>query len=162
MTTPRPPLQVNSLSIEWRKGGIMTYQSTLTYQDYSAGHPWYYFLGGKVLTPKQILEATRQSGYQGYRRDEITQAADLCKPQRSAKLRAIRDEAIQGLESDLTRYRQLALALHRHGRTRPILHRVTACDDIHTNISLKYNHLVNGFAHLLAIDDLLSQQGDLL
>lgn len=139
----------------------MTYQSTLTYQDYSAGHPWYYFLDGKVLTPKQILEATRQSGYQGYRRDEIAQAADLCEPQRSAKLRAIRDKAIQGLESDLTRYHQLALALHRHGRKRLILDRVTACDDIHTNISLKYNHLVTGFAHLSTIDHLLSQQGDL-
>ncbi|ATG43639.1 hypothetical protein [Phaeobacter piscinae] len=139
----------------------MTYQSTLTYQDYSTGHPWYYFLGGKVLTPKQILEATRQSGYQGYCRDEIAKAAALCEPQRSAKLRAIKSEAMQGVRDDLTRYRQLALTLHRHGRQRPALDRVTACDDIHTNISLKHNHLVNGFAHLLTIDHLLSQQGDL-
>ncbi|AUQ50909.1 hypothetical protein PhaeoP83_02659 [Phaeobacter inhibens] len=139
----------------------MTYQSTLTYQDYPTGHPWYYFLGGKVLTPKQILEATRQSGYQGYRRDGIAKAADLCESQRSAKLRAIRDEALQGVKDDLTRYRQLALTLYRHGRKPPALDRVTACDDIHTNISLKHNHLVNGFAHLLTIDLLLSQQGDL-
>jgi len=35
------------------------------------------------------------------------------------------------------------------------------CADIHMSMSLKYNHLYNRFAHLIVIDDYLSQQPDL-
>ena len=36
------------------------------------------------------------------------------------------------------------------------------CSDIHTNMSLKHNHLYDDFAHLVYIDDLLSQQPECL
>ena len=36
-----------------------------------------------------------------------------------------------------------------------------ACNDIHTALSLKHNHLVNNFAHLITLDELLTKQMDL-
>jgi len=35
------------------------------------------------------------------------------------------------------------------------------CADVHTNLSLKFAHIYNGFTHLNFLDDLPSQQGDL-
>ncbi len=36
-----------------------------------------------------------------------------------------------------------------------------SCADNHTDISLKYAHIYNDFAHLNYIEDVLAQQGDL-
>ena len=49
------------------------------HEGYSPGHPWYYFLGGMPLMPRQILEATRESGYEGYAREDIA-TANALKP----------------------------------------------------------------------------------
>jgi hypothetical protein len=135
--------------------------SSLTAANYSAGHPWYYFLGGTILTPRQILEDTRTSGYKGYLRDDIAAIDKKSEPIRSDKLRQIRAETIKKLKSDLSRYRQCALQLHRHSKTELPINAVMSCNDIHTAISLKHNHLVNGFAHLITVDDLFNRQGDL-
>jgi hypothetical protein len=128
---------------------------------YSTGHPWYYLLGGRVLALKEIREATRYSGYKGYRGDEIAAADKRHEPQRSSQLRKIRTEVMDDLKRDISGYRQRALELHRYRKRHPFDPNPVSCDDIHTNISLKHNHLVNAFGHLIAIDDLLSQQGDL-
>lgn len=136
--------------------------SSRSYRNYNTGHPWYYHLGGPVLTPKQILGNTRYSGYQGYRKDEIKVIDDIVEPERSNRLRKIKVELVVNLKADLSRYRQCALELHRYRvRKGDFTDAPPTCDDIHTNISLKHNHLVNGFAHLITIDDLLSQQRDL-
>jgi hypothetical protein len=47
---------------------------------YSPGHPWYYHLGGRPLTFKQIRENVRRSGYRGYKPEDI--AAIDCKAER--------------------------------------------------------------------------------
>lgn len=134
---------------------------TPTHNDYSSGHPWYYFLGGAVLSPRQIQEAVRQSGYQGYLGDEIALAAKKSEPKRSQSLRVLRARAVSELKRDLSGYRRRALELHRHRAINTTPEQPVSCDDIHTNISLKHNHLTNDFAHLTYLDALLNQQGDL-
>lgn len=141
---------------------IMQNPRSRSYRDYNTGHPWYYFLGGPVLSPKQILENTRYSGYKGYRDDEIARLDRKVEPERSNNLRKLRCELIAKLKEDISGYRKRALELHRY---RALNNNFTdvpvSCDDIHTNISLKHSHLVNGFAHLITIDECLNKQGDL-
>lgn len=139
----------------------MEYSNPHTHHGYSAGHPWYYLLGGKAPSPKQIREATRQSGYEGYARSDIHVADKKPEPQRSASLRQFREKFEADLKQDLRCYRQMALTLHRY-RQQHVTPQTPVCsDDIHMAMSLKHNHLVNGFAHLILIDNLLNQQGDL-
>ena len=139
----------------------MTYSNPHTHGGYSAGHPWYYLLGGVVLSPKQIREATRQSSYQGYARNDIHAADRKAEPKRSATLRQYREKFEADLKQDLRFYRRMALTLHRYRKQRGIAETPVCSDDIHMAMSLKHNHLVNGFAHLILIDELLNQQGDL-
>lgn len=131
-----------------------------THGGYGSGHPWYYNLGGKVLSPKQIKESVKQSGYQGYMRSDIAAADNRAEPQRSQTLREMRRKAMLDLASDLNGYRARAreLAAFRSEHPEPC---EPSSADIHTNISLKHNHLFNDFAHLIWLDDLLSKQGDL-
>jgi hypothetical protein len=128
---------------------------------YSTGHPWYYLLGGRILTLKQIREATRYSQYHGYMRDDIAALDKLSEPRRSAKLRSLRVKVIADLRRDISGYRKRALELHRYRVCHPVPSQPISAADIHTNISLKHNHLVNDFAHLIYLDDLLGKQGDL-
>lgn len=129
---------------------------------YSPGHPWHYKLGGAIRTPKQILYAVISSGYQGYMADDIKQAGNKSEPDRSAALRVIRKKALKDLKADLSSYRRFTCELREYRKmdkseqdSQPL------CSDIHTTMSLKYNHLYNDFAHLYYIDILLSQQPDL-
>ena len=126
---------------------------------YSPGHPWFYLLGGRVLTPKEIRESVRASDYKGWRADELKKLEAKAEPQRSQGLRKLRAIVFAELTDDLSRYRQVALGLHRHRRR--TAGQELLCHAVHTSASLKHNHLYNDFAHLIAIDDLLAQQPDL-
>jgi hypothetical protein len=140
---------------------VMQHHSQTTHCGYGAGHPWYYLLGGAVLSPKQIKVKVRQSGYQGYLGGDIAAADRKPEPQRSQALRSLRARAMEELKRDMSGYRRRALGLHRYRALNPLPERPTRCADIHTNISLKHNHLVNDFAHLSTIDAMLSVQTDL-
>ena len=135
---------------------VMEQAILTTSRAYGAGHPWYYLLGGAVLTPKQIKANVIRSGYKGYLGEKIA-----AEPQRSQALKQFRARAMEELKRDISGYRRRALELHRYRAANPLLERPTCCADIHTNISLKHNHLVNDFAHLITIDVLLKVQGDL-
>lgn len=139
----------------------MAHHSPLTFHDYDAGHPWHYFLGGPVRSPKVIRDATVAGGVRGYRRDEIEAANAKAEPARSKALRAIRTEVMQDLWNDLAGYRKRVRDLHRARRTERRTDSPACCDPVHVAVSLKHNHLVNDFAHLHAIDDLMARQGDL-
>ncbi|WP_395173525.1 hypothetical protein [Roseibium alexandrii] len=133
----------------------------ITHMGYPVGHCWYYLLGGKVLSPKQIRQKTLDSGYQGYAAEDIALADRKAEPQRSSALRQLRAKFEADLQQDISRYRQCVLALHRYRKVSPITGRPTCAEDVHVNLSLKYAHLVNNFAHLATIDNLLNRQGDL-
>lgn len=132
------------------------------YAGYKPGHPWYYKLGGDVHSPRQILFVVKVRGYQGYRDDDIKQAGNKPEPARSSALRAIRQSVLKDLRSDLACYRRFACQLREHRKMDKLeQENEPFCSDIHTSMSLKYNHLYNDFAHLVYIDDLLSHQPDL-
>ncbi|MEM6398212.1 MAG: hypothetical protein AAF741_17810 [Bacteroidota bacterium] len=76
--------------------------------NYKPGHPWYFRHGGRVLTPREILESVRQSGYEGYNPEGIKRADDLPEPKRSEMLRQLREAERAFYKRDLTRYRTLA------------------------------------------------------
>ena len=128
---------------------------------YSAGHPWYYKLGGKRLSLKEIRADVIATGYQGYRARDIIEADDKAEPKRSQTLRAMRAEAVSALREDVSRYRELAreLAARRKAGTDEIETAICSC--IHTAIGLKHNHIYNELAHLELLDGLLAKQGDL-
>lgn len=134
---------------------------TLEKTGYEPGHPWYYLLGGKPLSLRDILEATRQSGYRGYARERIANLDNLAEPKRSQSLRAERDRFRSDLRRDIHRYRACVRELRntatiiRDGES-PI-----EWNDVYTALSLKHNHMVNNFGHLILLDELLSKQRDL-
>ena len=128
---------------------------------YNSGHCWYYLLGGAILNPKQIREITRRSSYKGFSEYDITKASQMAEPQRSAKLRQMKTRFETDLKTDIDGYHKRVLELHRYRLAHDITDNPVGADDVHVNLSLKHNHLVNGFAHLIYLDELLSQQGDL-
>lgn len=131
------------------------------HKGYCPGHPWFYFLGGKPRRPKEILEATRLSGYQGYARDRIEAADAMAEPKRLETLRAMRTKFEADLRTDISRYRECVRELRQTDWEIPDGKTVVSSGEIHTSLSLKHNHMVNDFAHLIWLDELLSQQMDL-
>ena len=136
-------------------------QSTLTYADYRPSHPWYYKLGGDILRPKAIVEMVRASGYQGYAVETIATADRMAEPRRSERLRALRAKFSAELERDFAVYRAKACQLRSARQVEGTLYCGTTSRDIDMAMSLKFSHIYNGFAHLIRLDDLLNQQGDL-
>lgn len=132
-----------------------------THHGYSSGHPWYYHLGGKRLSLKEIQAEVIASGYRGYRADDIENADQMAEPKRSETLRRLRADANRSLREDVSRYRELARKLTAHRRASGDEPTGGICDCVHTNIGLKHNHIYNQFAHLHFIDSLLAKQGDL-
>ncbi len=55
--------------------------------NYKSGHPWYYHLGGKILTPKNILENAKLSNYQGYLENDVKKFDLLDEPKRTQKFK---------------------------------------------------------------------------
>ncbi|MBO6815714.1 MAG: hypothetical protein JJ891_12690 [Rhizobiaceae bacterium] len=127
---------------------------------YTPSHPWYYLLDGKVWTPKQIKQNAIDSDYKGYCADDIAQADRMAEPKRSEKLRQYRSDFECSLRERLSRYRIIAFQLHRYRQETKITNPIS-CDDVHTNMSLVYNHLYNYFALIAYVDECLGKQGDL-
>lgn len=128
---------------------------------YNAGHPWYYVLNGKVESPKQILEAVKENGYQGYMAEDIREADRKPGGKRTEVLHKIKSEVLESLRKDISAYRQYACWLHRYRRTHAHSETAPTCEGIHVAISLKYCHIYNDMAHLHTLDHLLSAQPDL-
>ncbi len=131
------------------------------YRGYHAGHPWYYLLGGDIAKPRQILNLVRLGDYRGYAEADIKAADHKHEPKRSSELRKFQRKFEADLKQDLSRYRALVRQLHAERTQEPPREPLQSCNDTHTAMSLKFSHLINDFAHLVYLDDLLSRQGDL-
>ncbi|MEO9827647.1 MAG: hypothetical protein ABJF50_24895 [Paracoccaceae bacterium] len=132
----------------------------LSHHSYGAGHPWYYLLGGTVPTLKEIREEAHASGYKGYLAADIEAIGRKQEPQRSAATKTKRQKLEDELRKDISRYRECARELRTH-RVADSDVKQPACSDIHTAISLKHNHIYNGFANLKTLESLPEQQLDL-
>jgi len=128
---------------------------------YNFGHPWYYVLGGEILSPKQIRAEVSARNFQGYMAEEVNAVDNKPEPHRSEALRAFKAKFLKDLAEDISRYRQIARAIRRDRAENPVFIEPDSCDNNHTDISLKYAHIYNDFAHLNFIEYLLAQQGDL-
>lgn len=128
---------------------------------YNAGHPWFYKLDGKVLTPKQILKNVVSSGYQGYMRDDIQKICNKAEPMRSAAIGKLKAIVKAELHKDMSQYRKYAREL-AHFRVHPELFETQPiCSDVCMSLSLKHNHIYNDFAHLVYLENIKSKQMDL-
>jgi hypothetical protein len=128
---------------------------------YLPGHPWFYHLGGRPLTFKQIRENVRRSGYRGYKAEDIAAIDRKAEPQRSAELRRLRARFLAELKADISRYREVIRDLRWYRESGAQDCTAACCNDVHVAVSLKHNHLYNDFGHLILLDDLLTRQGDL-
>ena len=129
----------------------------LSHHDYHAGHPWYYLLGGAIPSPKDIRAAVQGSDCCGYLAEEIEAIARKPEPQKTQAEAAMRERVLAELRADISRYRECARNLHRHRRIIGITGAKPKCEGVHVAISLKHNHIYNGFAHLKALDVLPKQ-----
>jgi len=133
----------------------------VTYSDYGTGHPSYYKLDSRVLTPKEILTKVKAADYRGYMKDDITKADNRPEPQRSEALRKIKANVLCELWCDISSYRHYAYRLHLYRQTNDPQYAGGICDGIQTNISLKHNHIYNDMGHLVLLEELLTRQMDL-
>lgn len=124
---------------------------------YSAGHPWYYVLGGPVPKLKQIRAHALARGYYGYLADDIETANRKQEPDRSLALATLRTRVLAELKADIGKYRRAARNLHIVRRRKSGKPEEPSCDGVHVAISLKFNHLINGFVHLHTLDQLPKQ-----
>ncbi len=139
----------------------MNTQENIVTFGYSPGHCWYYKLGGIILYPKQILQSVKISNYRGYAEEDIHGADQKSEPQRSESLRKLREVHLLKLRVDVEIYRRRALELSIIRKNQGEICLDEGARNIDVSMSLKHNHLYNGFAHLVYIDELLHKQGDL-
>jgi hypothetical protein len=124
---------------------------------YSAGHPWYYLLGGTVPTLKQISAYAQKFEQRGYRVEEIDAAHRLPEPKRTQTLSKIRADIMEGMHRDISGYRRAARNLTEYRKNHQPEASPRCCDDVHVAISLKLSHLLNDFIHLQKLDSIPSQ-----
>ncbi|WP_156884543.1 hypothetical protein [Stappia stellulata] len=137
--------QANTSKIEMECGG------------YSAGHPWYYLLGGPVPTLKQIRSYAEKFERRGYRAEEIDAAHRLPEPKRTHALSKIRADIMEELRRDISGYRRAAKNLTEYRKQHQPEASPRICDGVHVAISLKLSHLLNDFIHLQKLDSIPSQ-----
>ena len=110
---------------------------------------------------KQIRAHAIGRGYLGYMAHDIEQISKRPEPKRSQALRKIRVKVLEDLRADISRYRRPARELQLFRQENRDHRKEPTCYAVHTNISLKFAHIYNGFAHLAYLDNLPDQQQDL-
>ena len=124
---------------------------------YSAGHPWYYVLGGDIPRIKQIRDHAAFRSFRGYLAEDIETANKLPEPKRTETIEALRSSVNKALQDDISRYRRAAQELRAFRDCDGAKITELICVDIHVALSLKFNHLFNDFAHLHYLDSLPKQ-----
>lgn len=99
--------------------------------------------------------------YRGYDEDDIVALGDLREPMLTQRHRVLRFRIVDDLCDDMMCYRKFFRALNAFRRAEPEAKRSPASEDPHLDVSLKHNHLYNGFARLASVEEFLSKQGDL-
>lgn len=127
---------------------------------YSSGHPWYYVLGSKALYPSEIRTSVNIEAYPNLMIEAVLKASIMAEPIRSERLRGIRLKIRDRLRTDLSRYLECVRDL-KSLRSSGAAEVKPVCGDIHVSMSLKHNHIYNGYAQLMICENHLAQQADL-
>lgn len=109
---------------------------------------------------KEIKEAVNADAYEGYLSEDIKAIARKPEPQRTRAINAMRSKLIADLGRDVSIYRRCVRELQRYRCDLPASSG-TCCAEIHTSMSLKHNHIYNGFANLKTLEALPEQQLEL-
>ncbi len=125
--------------------------------NYESGHPWYYYLGGKILTPKNILENAKLSNYQGYLENDVKKFDLLDEPKRTQKFNELFRNELFELKRNLSLYRKYVLEISLRRKNNLIGENEPICDDIYMSMSLKHNHIFSNFRHLILLESFQKQ-----
>ncbi len=128
---------------------------------YRQGHPWYYLLGGKPPSLKEIKAEAESDERGGYLAGDIAALDMMNEPKRSEKLRAMKKRVLDRLDRDVRIYHECVRELRSYQKEHEGEELPNCSAEIHTSMSLKYAHLSNGFGNLHLIDQCLSKQKDL-
>lgn len=128
---------------------------------YGSGHPWYYRLGGRILYPGEIKAEIYDRSPDEWHLQGFASIARMAEPARSREIQKQRKIITDGLQDDITRYRELARQINKL-RTfigpapKPTF--LESQNEPNSGISLKHNHIHYGFSKLRALDSLDVQQ----
>ena len=128
---------------------------------YRQGHPWYYLLGGRPPSLKEIKAEAESDERGGYLADDIAQMDAMTEPKRSEKLRALRYRILKSLDRDIRIFRRCVRELRIYQEEHEGDEVPNSSAEIHMSVSLKYSHLFNGFGNLHLIETCLDKQKDL-
>ncbi|QFT68632.1 hypothetical protein FIU93_17705 [Labrenzia sp. THAF35] len=134
----------------------------VTFQGYWPSHPRYYFLGGPIVMPCAIKALATSSDCHGYRTNEINEANCLAEPKRSWTLDVIERDVLAQLRADLSRYRMLAHRLRLRRSAKGLSDTLVTCDDLDMSLSIVFSHVYNGYAHVVALEEIRNRQLTLL
>ncbi|NRA87236.1 MAG: hypothetical protein HRU28_07535 [Rhizobiales bacterium] len=80
--------------------------------DYSPFHPWYYYLGGAVISLKQTKARIAIKDVESYRAEEFEEINSRVEPRRSETLLLIKEKIMQELARDISAYRRAVRELN--------------------------------------------------
>lgn len=130
---------------------------------YNSSHPWYYKLGGRILSPAEIAaEVEHELGTTG----DFTMVEKLDQmnePRRSNKIRKAIEQLQQSQQQNVERYHEVTEQL-TYERERPGPYewdKRRMWSDPTTAVSLKHNHIAYAHATICRLNDLVSVQLEL-
>lgn len=133
---------------------------TYTHQGHDCGEPWYYALGGPVLTIKQIKAKVKASNHRGYLENELPLIDAQPEPRRLELFLHYREEFRAELAENLSSYRRAVRKLNEYRASSQQKAPPTYCHEVHEEMSVTYALLTIDFGHLALIDELLSKEPD--
>lgn len=130
--------------------------------DYHVGHPWYYKLGGRAHTPKEIREDARIRALDGHFANGFAHLDRKKEPARSDAIEKERSEIKANITERISRYREVVRELHRL-RTfigpEPYDWFKHVLNDTNQAVGLVHAHISYHYAYLHALNALDQQQG---
>lgn len=131
---------------------------------YNSGHPWYYRLGGEILTVEQIkTKASDGRTIPHFVQMYYAKLDMMEEPKRSASIQQEIDALERGLRKDVARYLECVTEINRLRTVcgpEPYDWIKQTYNEPTTSISLKHNHISYCAAKITALKS-LKRQGDL-
>lgn len=85
---------------------------------YDSGHPWYYKLGGRILTPDEVKALARATDSKRGDNARVAKLAQMSEPRRSKEVRAAIAQLEKAVQGHIYRYLQVSRRV-QYERERP-------------------------------------------